>query len=368
MNARANPPASGEVSQAQAPAEVPGKARRQRLSPRLLLMISVPTVLVLAGGYFWFSGGRYVGTEDAYVQETKALISSDVAGRIAQVDVHENQLVKAGDVLFTIDPQPFRIAVASAEAALANARLNVEQLKVSYSTALAKLSAAQDALAIQQRQLTRQSDLASKGVSSAASVDPLKLSVQQAEENVALAKQGVESAKAALDGKPDISVDEHPAVKAALSNLDSAKLDLARTTITAPADGIVSQTEKLNVGQYAAEGTAMLTLVETGSTWVEANLKETELTDIKPGQPASVSVDAYPGLDLTGKVASIGAGTGSEFSLIPAQNATGNWVKVVQRLPVRIAISGKDLGKLRTGMSVGVAIDTGKTRLEKLFK
>ena len=162
---------------------------------------------------------------------------------------------------------------------------------------------------------------------------------QQAQENVELAKQAIKSAaKAALDGNPDIAVDDHPAVRAALTNLDNARLNLERTTIKAPADGIVSQIEKLNVGQYAAAGSPMLTLVETGNVWIEANLKETQLTSVKPGQPADIAIDAYPDSKIQGSVASIGAGTGSEFSLIPAQNATGNWVKVVQRLPVRLKV------------------------------
>ncbi|HEY8593764.1 MAG TPA: HlyD family secretion protein [Devosiaceae bacterium] len=367
MNARANPPAAGEASQVPGP-DKPAVASKPRGGRRIVLMVSVPLLLAVGGGWLWLSSGRYVSTEDAYVQETKALISADVAGRIVEVDVSENQSVKKGDVLYRLDPQPFRIALASAEAALASARQNVAQLKVAYQTAQAKQKAAEDALAIQERLMNRQSDLADKGVSSKASLDQLRIAFQQAQESVALARQGVAAAAAALGGDPGTATDDVPAVQAALANVDSARLDLDRATVKAPADGIVSQTDKLNIGQYASEGSAMLTLVETGDVWVEANLKETELTDIELGQKASVSVDAYPGLAVTGVVQSIGAGTGSEFSLIPAQNATGNWVKVVQRLPVRITLSGADLDKLRTGMSVGISIDTGKNRMARLFK
>jgi membrane fusion protein (multidrug efflux system) len=367
MNARTNPPATEEVTEVERPEVAKTAKKRNGRTRRIALMVSLPLALIFGGGAYWLAGGRYVETENAYVTQTKALVSADVGGRIVEVDAHENEDVRKGDVLFRIDPDPYRITLASAEAALADARLNVQQLKVAYDTARAKLAAAKDTLEIRKRWFERNGDLANRGFSSEANVDQLKLAYQQAQEDVTLASPSVESARAALDGNPDIPVDEHPSVKMAITKVESARLDLDRTTVRAPADGIVSQTGKLNVGQYATAGAAMLTLVETGNVWVEANLKETQLAGVRPGQKVDVTVDAYPDLKLSGKVVSIGAGTGSEFSLIPAQNATGNWVKVVQRLPVRLALSG-DTAKLRTGMSAEVAIDTGKSRWQEYMK
>ncbi|MCG6856462.1 MAG: HlyD family secretion protein [Salaquimonas sp.] len=363
MNVHNKPADLDETSQ-----DAAKPARRRLLSMRTLLMVSLPLVLAIGGGAYWLASGRYIETENAYVEQAKILISSDVSGRIVEVDVGENQFVHKGDTLFRIDPEPYRIAVASAEATLAQARLKVEQLKISYLTAKAKLAAAEETLDIRKRGLKRNDDLTDRGYSSQANLDQLRLSYQTAQEAVMLARQEIDATKAALSGRPAMSVDSHPEVRSALAKLDDARLDLQRTTIKAPADGVVSQTEKLNVGQYAGSGSAMLTLVETGQVWVEANLKETKLSGIRPGQHAEVTVDALPGVSFSAQVESIGAGTGSEFSLIPAQNATGNWVKVVQRLPVRVKIDATDTSALRTGMSAFVSIDTGKARWQEYFE
>ena len=377
MNARVEPPKPGEAEVVQLPKpEVTKAAEPQAAAPavkpkrrgrRVLLMILVPAVLVIGGGYFWLTGGRYVDTDNAYVQQNKVAISSDIAGRIISVAVKDNQVVKQGDVLFNIDPAPYQIALDQANAALASARVNVEQLRVSYTTAQTKLSAAQITLEIRQRELDRQNSLADKGVSAAASLDDARISFQEANSQVELAKQGVAAAIAALGGDPDIKTDDHPAVRTALAAKESAERDLAKTTVVAPAAGVVSQVANLNVGQFIATGTTIASLVETDDTWIEANFKETQLADLKVGQPAEVTVDAYPGVSFQGTLASIGAATGSEFALIPAQNATGNWVKVTQRIPVLIHIEDPNAAALRAGMSSVVAIDTGKTTLEKMM-
>ncbi|MGN6469538.1 MAG: HlyD family efflux transporter periplasmic adaptor subunit [Rhizobiaceae bacterium] len=362
MNARVEVPA--DVKAAVPETSLPPKKRKRRLL-RLVLMLSVPLLLAAGGAYFWLTGGRYIETDNAYVKQTMAAISSDVAGKIIEVDVRENQKVKAGDVLFKIDPEPFRIAVDQADAALAKARLDVKQLKAAYETAEAKLKADQATAEIRHRELTRSSELAGKGFAAASALDESRLAAQQADAQVELSQKAVDAAAAALDGNPNAPIDSHPTVQAALAAKEQASLDLARTTVRAPKDGIVSQVDKLNVGQYVSEGTQMLSLVETSDTWIEANFKETQLTDVRPGQKAVVTVDTYPGLELEGKVASIGAATGSEFSLLPAQNATGNWVKVVQRIPVRIRVDEKGADILRAGMSSDVTVDTGKNRLER---
>lgn len=379
MNARVDPKAE-EAQPAATPEAVDNKTapgtgavddaapKKKRGSRRLLLMISVPLLLVVGGGYFYLTGGRYEDTDDAYVKQAIVSLSPDIAGRVVAVDVKENQKVQKGEELFRLDPKPYQITLAKAEAALASARLNVEQLRVSYKTAVAKLAAARDVLAVRERDQTRVSSLTDKGLSTEATSDATRLALQQAQSNVTLAQQGVNAALAALGGNPDIETDQHPTVQSALAAVDSAKRDLDKTVVAAPGAGIISNVSDLNVGQYVSAGTTIANLVETNTSWVEANFKETQLGAIKPGQAVEVSVDTYPGHPIKGEVGSIGAATGEEFSLIPAQNATGNWVKVVQRVPVRIVLKGKDLPDLRSGMSVTVSVDTGATRLDKLTK
>ena len=341
-------------------------APRKRRPGRLALMVAVPLLIAGAGGYFYLNGGRFEETDNAYVQQAKVAVSSDIAGRIDAVNISENQMVHAGDVLFSIDPAPYKIALDQANAALGSARVNVEQLKVSYATAQAALASASSTLAIQQASFDRQNTLVNQGISSDSALDQPKLSLQQAQNAVVSAEQQVASATAALGGNADIPTDQHPAVQAALSQVELAERNLGKTQVVAAADGVISQIASLNVGQFVATGTTIASLVETGGSWVEANFKETQLSAIHIGMPAEVAVDAMPGAPLEGKVTSIGAATGSEFSLIPAQNATGNWVKVVQRIPVRIDFETGDGVQLRSGMSALVSVDTGKSTLDKL--
>jgi membrane fusion protein, multidrug efflux system len=387
MSARPNPPASGESSPvvvpiseaakanpatnpaatpapnpasaaaAAAPA-APAPAKKKGSARRLVLMLGVPAVLVAGGAYFFLTGGRYIETDNAYIHQAKVSLSADVAGRIISVAVKDNQIVKAGDPLFAIDPQPYQIALSQADAALATARVNVEQLRVAYGTANAKLAAAKATLDIRQKEWDRTSNLRQQGVTAESSLDDSRLALQQAQSNVALEEQDVASATAALAGNPEIATDDHPAVQAALAARDNAVRNLDKTKVVAPADGIVSQVASLNVGQFIATGSTIATLVETGSTWVEGNFKETQLGGLSTGMPAEVTVDAFPGVKLKGHIDAIGAGTGAEFALIPAQNATGNWVKVVQRVPVHVTLDEATDKPLRTGMSAVISVDT----------
>ncbi|KRA53053.1 HlyD family secretion protein [Devosia sp. Root635] len=358
-------PAPAEVAiDVVAPAE-PAAPPRKRRSRRVLLMVAIPLLLAAGGGYFYLTGGRYEETDNAYLQQVKVSISSDIAGRIATVNAAENQMVHAGDVLFAIDAEPYRIALDQANAALGSARVNVEQLKVSYATAQTALSSASSTLEIQQATFDRQNSLVTQGIASTATLDQPKLSLQTAQNAVATAGQQVAAAAAALGGDPLIATDDHPAVQAALAQVALAERNLGKTEVAAPADGVLSQVASLNVGQFVATGTTIASLVETSDTWVEANFKETQLGAIRIGMPAEVTIDAMPGIAIAGTVSSIGAATGSEFSLIPAQNATGNWVKVVQRIPVRIDFAASE-APLRSGMSALVSVDTGRSTLDKL--
>lgn len=359
------PPSGDPVSAAdeKRPVAAAAPAKKRRGGLRRLLIVSLPLLLAATGSYYWVTGGRYVETDDAYVHQDRVTVMPQVSGQIAEVDVAENQPVDAGAVLFTIDDSAYRAAVEQETANLESARLTVEKLKAAYRQAVVDARTTGDSVATAKATFDRQQALVKHGVSSQSTFDDARLALQKAQGDQASAEQAVISAKAALAGDPDIPTDQHPTVMQALAALHSAQLDLDHTVVRASEPGVVSQTDRLQVGQYVTPSTSVLAIVEAGDSWVDANYKETDLTHMRPGQPVTVTFDAYPDVSLDGTVGSIGAGTGSEFALLPAQNATGNWVKVVQRVPVRIHIE-KDaqLPPLRAGMSADVTVDTGEVR------
>ncbi len=361
-------PVADAPPRAAAPAVVAEEAPpRRRRSLRLVLMVSLPLLLAVGGGYLWLTGGRYASTDNAYLEQNRVAITADQSGRIVAVAVRENQAVKKGDLLFKIDPEPYAIALDQADAAVAVARLQVEQLRSSYQQAISEEKSAEQTLDYQQKVFSRQQDLLKRGVSSNADFDTAQNNLRIAVQSVAQAEERVAGALTALGGQPDQPTDQHPAVMQALAARASAALALAQTSVYAPADGVVSQTDRLRVGQYvtnpAMAPTVLMSLVETSTSYVEANFKETDLTHMKIGQEASIVFDAYPDRTFKAEVESIDAGTGSAFSLLPAQNATGNWVKVVQRVPVRLRIEGAlDIAAVPTGLSASVDVDTGFKR------
>lgn len=336
-----------------APADAPPKRRRGRLA----LILSVPLLLALIGGWFWLTSGRYVSTDNAYVKQDMTSISPDVTGRIVSVEVRENQRVKAGTILFRIDPLPYRIALAQADAALAEARVDVSTKATDSGSAAATLAGAQADLTLAQATYERQAALMKRGFTTRAAFDAATQQVAAARSRIAAAQ--ADAARARQQVSSGAAGSSTPAaIQVALARREKAQLDLARTVVRAPHDGIVSQTGRLQVGNITPSGVPALTLVTTGGTYVEANFKETNLDHMRIGQPATVGFDAYPELELHGRVQSIGAGTGSQFSVLPAQNATGNWVKVTQRVPVRIAIQGNPPRPLIAGLSADVSVDT----------
>ncbi|PSJ58487.1 HlyD family secretion protein [Pseudaminobacter soli (ex Li et al. 2025)] len=353
-----SPPVSVAPQVQPAPAPV-----RKRKVGRTVLMLAVPLVLVVGGGYVWVTGGRYQETENANLRQAKVSIASQEAGRVISVNVADNEMVKAGDVLFVVDPEPYRIALAQADAALAAARLNVEQLRAAHSQALAQERVTSNDVTYYQQQFDRASELVKRGINSESSLDQARRDLTKGQDEHAAAQQAVASALAALGGNADIETDRHPAVLAAIATRDNAAYALDKTTVRAPADGMVAQASSFKIGQFVGVGSPLFSLVETGDIWVDANFKETQLTNMKLGQKAEITLDTYPDRPFTATVEAIGAGTGAEFSLLPAQNATGNWVKVTQRIPVRLKVdtSGLDVA-LRTGMSAAVSVDTGVSR------
>ena len=357
---------AAELAQPASAVPVAAPKKPARRKGRKALMLALPVALAATGGYVWITGGRYVDTDNAYVHQPIVEISADVAGRIDKVDVTANSTIKAGQEVFRVDQAPYKIALERADAALAAARLQVAQLRAAFGMAQTQLKAAETIRDVHQRELARQKALTAHGLASSSALDGVTIAARSAENAVALGQQGVAAAAAALGGDPNIATDDFPAVEAALAQRAAAARDLRKTVFLAPVSGIVSQVDGLNVGRFVSPGIAVASLVRANDTWVEANFKETQLDTLKVGQPADVTIDAYPGLHLTGKVESLSSATGAAFSLIPAQNATGNWVKVVQRLAVRIRISPDKAHPLRDGMSAQVSVDTGKSRLDSL--
>lgn len=326
---------------------------------RIGLMLSLPVMLLAAGSYVWLTGGRYETTENASLRQGRVSISAAVEGRVTEVMVHDDMVVKAGAPLFQIDPQPYRIALDQADAALATARLSVRQLQAVYAQSLAGAETAANDVAYFQTQYDRQHELLGRGVATQTSLDDAGRALHNADEAKVGADQAINRALAALGGKADGEIDSHPSVLAALAAREQVAFDLKRSLVVAPGGGIIAQAEAFRVGGYVNPGAPLFALVETGDTWLDANFKETQIGGMQVGQPATVEFDTFPGREFEAHVSAIGAGTGAEFSLIPAQNATGNWVKVTQRIPVRLTLDpGEGLPDLRMGMSATVTVDT----------
>jgi membrane fusion protein, multidrug efflux system len=336
---------------------------------RRLLLVGGPAIVALAGIVFYVTGGRYASTDDAYLQAARVEISCNVSGRVIEVDVHDNQPVHAGDVLFQIDPRPFQIAIQDAEAQLAGARLRMQALEAAYRQRQADERAAQNTLVYRQDDFDRKQKLAADGITSRAQLDQAAHDLDVARQGVVAASQQTASALAELGGDTAAPLESRPAVREAQAALDRARLNYSYTTVRAPLDGIVTKVEQLQVGDYINAVVPLFALVSQKDMWVEANFKETDLAYMRPGQKATFSVDAFPGTTFTGKVQSTSPGTGASFSLLPPENSSGNWVKVVQRLPVRLSIDpGQTDLPLAAGMSVVAEVDTQHHRSLAFWK
>jgi membrane fusion protein (multidrug efflux system) len=312
-------------------------------------------LLAVAGAYFWLTSGQSVSTDNAYVSQNKISVSSEIGGMIIEVAVRENQQVKAGDLLFRIDPEPYRIAIDQANAEIANAQAKVTTMEMTADTMGADIQTARRALAFAQSNLERERALMTRGFNTRARMDAAENAVNEARGRLSDAQAEAVRARAQL-ATGSIAPGVNPGILSAQTRREQAMLQLRRTEVRAPSDGVVSQADRLQVGQMMVAGLPALSIVANQSSWVEANFKETDLNHMRVGQRATLEFDAYPDIELTGHVASIGAGTGSEFSVLPAQNATGNWVKVTQRVPVRIVIDEPSPRPLLAGLSTHVTV------------
>ena len=319
-------------------------------SLRTILMLIVPALLLLAGGYYWLTSGGSVSTDDAQVKQDIVSVSPQVNGQVVEVHVRNGAKVKRGDLLFRIDPQPYRVALEQAEAQLANARLQTTVLQTTAAGTSGDITGAQANLAIKRNAFARQAALLKQGFTTKSDYEDAMNEVRSAETQLADARARAANAHAA------VAPGEQPQIAQAQAAVDKARLDLSRTDVRAPMDGIIENADNLQVGQMAVTGVGMVSLVHSSNAWVEANFKEKDVGRMVPGQKATIEVDAYPGQKFDAHVQSVGAGTGSEFSLLPAQNANGNWVKVTQRVPVRIAFNGKPSKPMIAGLSATATV------------
>jgi membrane fusion protein (multidrug efflux system) len=333
---------------------------------RFILMVVIPLLALAAGTAVYLNGGRFVSTDNAYIKTDIATVSPEVAGAVTAVMVSENQKVTKGQALVTIDDSNYRIMLAASEAQLRAAVSSIESAKARYRRTRESMGLMQTNVGFAEREFARKSALATKSFVAASKLDEAKQALDTARKNIGILRQEQAEVLAMLDGNPDANPEDLPSYQQAVAARASAMRQIERATVTAPFAGVVSQLPK--VGDFARAGAPILSLVSTAAVWVEANFKETDLTQMQVGQPVDVKVDTYPGRVFKGQIESISQATGAEFAVLPAQNSTGNWIKVVQRIPVRIKLEPEaGAPTLRSGMSVTAEVDTGVRRADTLF-
>jgi membrane fusion protein (multidrug efflux system) len=336
---------------------------RLRARLRLILLVIVPLLALLAALEFYLAGGRTVSTDNAYVGAQKVLLTPDISGKIASVRVKEGERVAAGDVLFEIDPMPFRLAVSQAQGKLDSVRTDFNNMKSNLKSLDTLVDLAQQNVALKQKDVERKATLLAKSSGAQADLDNSMSATVTARLQAQLAVQQQSSTLNALLGNPDLPIEQYPPYQQASAVLEQAERDLNHTTLKAPIGGTATQVDNIQLGRFVTAGTPIFAVIDDRTPWVDANPKETDLTHVRVGQKVAINVDTFPDVTFHGTVSSISPGTGAQFAILPPQNAIGNWVKVVQRVPVRIAFDpGQDLTLLRAGMSVTVDIDTGQRR------
>ena len=343
------------------PASVTAILAVRRLT-RWTLLLGVPLVAVVTGLYLYARGGSLVDTENAYAKADIIAVGAAIAGRVVEVNVADNQAVKKGELLFRLDPEPSQIDLSRARAQMEVVRTELQSLRAEYRETLSEATQAREQIAFLGRQLERQERLKEKGMSRADAYDEARHNLELAHARLASVEEKINRVRANLGGDSQLPIERHPRYVEAKAAHDALALNVDRTRVVAPAAGVVSNM-KLQIGEFVEARKAVFSLIQSGSVWIEANFKETQLTYMREGQQARVVADAYPDIEFPAEVIAIAPATGAEFALLPPQNATGNWVKVVQRVPVRIRVEqGAGLPQLRAGMTVTVTVDTGHSR------
>lgn len=344
------------------------KPVRSRLAPfarglgRLILLVVVPFAAIMAGLAWYAGGGRYAETDNAYVKAHIIAVSPEISGRVIEVAVRDHEPAARGALLFRIDPTPFRLEIQRTEAQMAVVRTELEALRAEHRVALAEALEVEARIAFLSRQVERQARLFERGMIREDQYDEARLNLEAARQRLGAIREQAGRVRASLGGDLERPIESHPRYAQARAARDSARLDLARTDIRAPSAGIVSNM-RLQPGEHVSRGTPVFSLIEDGPMWIEANYKETQLGGLLEGQRATIVADAYPGRTWRATVKAIAPATGAEFALLPPQNATGNWVKIVQRVPVELTLEPQPDGPpLRAGMTVNVSIDTGRER------
>ncbi len=335
----------------------------KRRSMRRPVMFALLPVALVAGGYFYVTGGAVMSTDNAYVQADTVGVSDDISGLVKQVVVRDNQQVKTGDVLFKLDDETFRIALNKADAQLGMVKNDLLAMRTSYKDMQAQMEQAKADIALNSLTVERQEKLVVNNYTAQATLDSARNTLIASQQKLASLTQQLAGIAVNLNGDPEAPIENHPRYKNALAARDEAARQLSHTVVKAPFDGIVTNVPTLQPGQYLASGVVAFNIVSTDHVWIEASPKETELTSVEPGQKTAVTVDTYPGQTWVGTVESISPASASSFSLLPAENTSGNWVKVVQRIPMRIRVENEPgRPQLRVGMSVEVNVDTGHPR------
>ena len=337
-------------------------AERRRFLLRFFLLVAVPVAVAAGAAYVYTATGRYVSTENAYVKSRKAAVSSDISGRVVAVVVADNQVISAGQLLFAIDPSPYNIALAESAAEIADVRQRIGALRADYRQARAELKEAEARLRYFDQQVQRYRKLSKKGITTAAKYEEMERERASGAERVVAIRERINKVLVSLGGRIDTRMEDHPWYLKAMAERERAALHLGYTQIVAPIGGVISNLH-LEEGEFVEKGVPVFVIVESDRPWIEVNLKETQLTHVEIGQDVSFVIDAYPDFTWRAVVDSISPATGAEFSVLPPQNASGNWVKVVQRVPVRLKILPHPAAPLlRAGMTASVSIDTKRER------
>ena len=362
----APPPATPQPVAAPAPNPAPSVRPRRRFGRRFVLLVLLPAAVIAGGFYWWLGSGRYVATDNAYVGADKVLITPQVSGAVLHIDVVEGQRVEVGDKLFEIDPAPYRIALALAKGRLEAAKVAYQNLRISYKSNEDQIKMGADAVKVRQSDYDRKSALLSQRAGTAVDADTAAAALIQAKQILAFVEQQQSSALVKLGGAFDAPLENFPDYMQAKAQVEDAERNLNNASIVAPMAGVATQVTQIQLGRVAMMGTPIFAIIADRGLWVDANPKESDLTYVHTGLPATITVDTFPDRSWRGKVGAIAPGTGAQFAILPPQNASGNWVKVVQRVPLRIEFDAdQDTHDLRAGMSAYISVDTGRVRTLK---